>query len=174
MKTRKVLNKGFVTLLGILGKDVVRDKSNIMLQFEIKCPLFLTNRFYFYKQGSFVKEFRDEFYIPAFYFKDDGTSFTEQEDNELSSKFDNFSHWANNFYKKLLTKGLTKEQAKMILPQNTYTQFYWTVDLKTLLFFLKWQYQDKSSYEMQQYSKVLLDFVKENLPIIGAVFENEL
>lgn len=173
MRTRKVLSRGFITLLGVLGKDVVRDKSNIIFQFEIKCPSFLTKIFYSYKQGSYVQELNDEFYVPSFYFKNDGTAFTEQENNELFSKYDNFSNWIHNFYKKLLAKGISREQARMILPQNIYTQFYWTVDLKTLLYLLK--YQSKvSSYEMQQYSKILLDFVKENLPNVGEIFENEL
>lgn len=168
--TRKVLGKGFVSLLGILGKNIVRDKSSIIFQFEIKCPLFVSRVLNSYKQGAFVKDLKEEFYIPSFYFKQNGTPFTEQENNELYSKFENFNNWCYNFYKKLLTKNLSKKQASIIQPQNIYVQFYWTIDLKTLLYFLKQHFHD--TYEIKQYSSVILDFLKENLPDMSELFKN--
>lgn len=60
--------------------------------------------------------------------------------------------------------GLTRELARMTLPVNYYTQWYWKIDLNNLLHFLRLRADSHAQYEIQEYAKVILDIVKKWVP----------
>ena len=63
-------------------------------------------------------------------------------------------------YEKLLgdeeRPGIARELARMVLPLNTYTQWYWKVDLHNLLHFLRLRHDPHAQYEIRAYAEVLL------------------
>ena len=61
-------------------------------------------------------------------------------------------------------KGLTRELARMNLPVNYYTQWYWKVDLNNLLHFLRLRADSHAQFEIQEYARVILDVVKKWVP----------
>ena len=59
----------------------------------------------------------------------------------------------------------------MVLPLNTYTQWYWKVDLHNLLHFLRLRHDSHAQYEIRAYAEVLLDMVRKWVPLTAAAFE---
>jgi thymidylate synthase (FAD) len=78
-------------------------------------------------------------------------------------------------YEKLLgdeeRPGIARELARMVLPLNTYTQWYWKVDLHNLLHFLRLRYDAHAQYEIRAYAEKLVEIVEKWVPITAAAFE---
>ena len=66
--------------------------------------------------------------------------------------------------------GLARELARMVLPANIYTQWYWKVDLHNLLHFLSLRADPHAQYEIRVYAEAMLDVVKRWLPITHEAF----
>jgi thymidylate synthase (FAD) len=66
--------------------------------------------------------------------------------------------------------GLARELARMNLPVNFYTQWYWKVDLHNLLHFLSLRADAHAQYEIRVYAEAMLDILKAWLPITHAAF----
>ena len=60
--------------------------------------------------------------------------------------------------------GVAREQARMVLPQNMYTEMYASVDLHNLLHFIELRVHEGAQWEIQQYAKALLDLVEPAVP----------
>ncbi|MGE3292947.1 MAG: FAD-dependent thymidylate synthase [Geminicoccaceae bacterium] len=67
--------------------------------------------------------------------------------------------------------GIARELARMVLPLNTYTQWYWKVDLHNLLHFLRLRHDSHAQYEIRAYAEVLLDIARKWVPLATAAFE---
>lgn len=68
--------------------------------------------------------------------------------------------------------GLARELARMNLPLNIYTQWYWKVDLHNLLHFLSLRADPHAQYEIRVYADAMLDMVRRWLPIACEAFED--
>ena len=67
--------------------------------------------------------------------------------------------------------GLARELARMNLPVNTYTQWYWKTDLHNLLHFLSLRADAHAQYEIRAYADQMLDTVRRWVPIACEAFE---
>tara|TARA_B100000768_G_C11221101_1_gene350553 strand:- start:161 stop:1093 length:933 start_codon:yes stop_codon:yes gene_type:complete len=68
--------------------------------------------------------------------------------------------------------GIARELARMNLTLNTYTQWYWKIDLNNLLHFLKLRADAHAQYEIRVYADIILDVVKKWVPITYEAFED--
>lgn len=66
--------------------------------------------------------------------------------------------------------GLARELARMILPANIYTQWYWKIDLHNLLHFLSLRADPHAQYEIRAYAEVMLDVVRRWVPMACEAF----
>ena len=69
-------------------------------------------------------------------------------------------------------RGLARELARMNLTLNTYTQWYWKVDLHNLMHFLSLRADPHAQYEIRVYAEVLLDLMARWVPIVHEAFED--
>ena len=60
----------------------------------------------------------------------------------------------------------------MVLPLNTYTEWYWKTDLHNLLHFISLRADPHAQYEIRAYAEVLLDVVRRWVPLTYAAFED--
>lgn len=67
-------------------------------------------------------------------------------------------------------QGLARELARMNLPVNFYTQWYWKIDLHNLLHFLALRADSHAQYEIRAYADVMLDLVQKWVPITYHAF----
>jgi thymidylate synthase (FAD) len=69
--------------------------------------------------------------------------------------------------------GLARELARMNLPVNFYTQWYWKIDLHNFMHFLSLRADPHAQYEIKAYADILLEEVlKRWMPITYEAFKN--
>lgn len=66
--------------------------------------------------------------------------------------------------------GLARELARMNLPVNFYTQWYWKIDLHNLMHFLSLRADPHAQYEIRVYAEAMLDVLKKWVPITYQAF----
>ena len=66
--------------------------------------------------------------------------------------------------------GLARELARMNLPVNFYTQWYWKIDLNNLLNFIRLRADPHAQYEIRVYAEKLLEIVKLWVPLAHDAF----
>ena len=68
--------------------------------------------------------------------------------------------------------GLARELARMNLPANIYTQWYWKVDLHNLLHFLRLRADAHAQYEIRVYADAICNVVADWVPAAYRAFED--
>jgi thymidylate synthase (FAD) len=69
-------------------------------------------------------------------------------------------------------QGLARELARMNLPANIYTQWYWKVDLHNLFHFLRLRADSHAQYEIRVYADAICEVVKDWVPAAYGAFED--
>jgi len=152
--------------------------EHIVFTFHVKAPLFVTRQWFRHRIGSFneisqryteVKE--EEFYVPdnvRVNISEDRQKSVEVEDTALlesiRESIQKACEESYRVYKELLNKGVARELARVVLPLSTYTQFYWTVNARSLMNFLSLRADSHAQWEIQQYPLVIAEFFKETCP----------
>ena len=67
-------------------------------------------------------------------------------------------------FESLLESGVCREQARGVLPQNLYTQYYGTVNLHNLLKFISLRSHGGAQWEIQQVAEACLEIAEEFFP----------
>jgi len=67
-------------------------------------------------------------------------------------------------------RGLARELARMNLTLNTYTQWYWKIDLYNLLHFLSLRADAHAQYEIRAYAEAMLGTVAAWVPVAHQAF----
>jgi thymidylate synthase (FAD) len=93
-------------------------------------------------------------------------------EGKLKDKILTNENQAFSLYNELVEAGVAREVARMHLPLNTYTYFYWKVDLHNLLHFLKLRCDSHAQYEIRQYSNALASLVKVCCPAAFEAWED--
>ncbi len=68
--------------------------------------------------------------------------------------------------------GLARELARMNLPSNIYTQWYWKVDLHNLFHFLRLRADSHAQYEIRVYADAICKVVADWVPAAYGAFED--
>ena len=72
----------------------------------------------------------------------------------------------------LLDAGICREQARGVLPQNMYTQYYGSVNLNNLLKFIELRSHEGAQWEIQRVAEACLEIAKELWPVSVDAFNN--
>lgn len=74
-------------------------------------------------------------------------------------------------YEELIAMGVSKEQARAILPPAMYTSFVWTCSLQALLHFISLRIGKGAQYEIVSYAEALLELARPIAPEAFVAFE---
>jgi thymidylate synthase (FAD) len=77
----------------------------------------------------------------------------------------NHHQFCLSFYKKLVKAGVCREQARGVLPQNLYTEYYGTVNLNNLLKFIDLRTHEGAQWEIQKVAEACLDIATDLWPV---------
>lgn len=134
-------------------------------------------------------ELKEEFYIPDMFRTNIGQSNKQASVDITKVSFSSYTgeessindDWRNKFkeicigqflwYKKFLDGGMAKELARLILPQNIYTEAYWTVSLQGVLHFLKQRLAEGAQFEIQEYARAIKSLINDDLELLGINYE---
>jgi len=89
-------------------------------------------------------------------------------DLSIMTASDLFQHRTNECleaFNNLLEAGVCREQARMILPQNLYTEYYGTVNLNNLLKFIDLRTHEGAQWEIQKVAEACLEIASDLWPI---------
>jgi len=161
--------------------------EHIVFTFHIKCPIFVARQWFRHRIGSFNEisgrytELCTEFHIPEM-FRENKTAnhqasiagdFSEDDVASMRTEWDYALDIVESTYHSLLEKGVAREQARAILPLGTYTEFYWTVNLRSLFNFLSLRTADDAQEEMRDYANVVKEISKEWAEWCFEAFESQ-
>ena len=76
-------------------------------------------------------------------------------------------------YKDFLRKGVCREQARMILPQNLYTEYYGTCNLSNLLKFIDLRTHEGAQWEIQKVAEACLDIASDLWPVAVSSYREQ-
>lgn len=167
---------------------------HLMVQFHIKAPEFVMRQWYKHVVGietSSSSSTKDHAwneisgrYVPVSDFYKPANWRAQSADNKQASEgsIENQDSankiFADNMesviksYNELLELGVAKEQARMILPLNQYTEVYWTASFQAIMNFIDLRDEATAQWEIQQYAKALKELMKDVYPeTTGVWFE---
>ena len=75
-------------------------------------------------------------------------------------------------YEGLLEMGVSRELARTHLPQSTFTEFYWKIDLHNLFHFLRLRMHDHAQKEIRDCACIIFELIKPIVPIACEAFED--
>ena len=146
---------------------------------RVKAPISIRTQFFKHKQGFVENEisrryvsYEPEFYNPVWRSKPtDGAKQgsedfvkDEVEANVYSMAFDHVCVEALNNYNHLIEQGIAPEQARFILPQGMYTEWYWTGSLAAYARFYKQRKDDHAQWEIRDYANAIGEIIKPYFP----------
>ncbi len=170
------------------------------IKFHIKLPIFIARQWIRHRTAS-VNEYsarysimEDEFYIPRaenlsaqskvnHQGRDESKVLNAEESKRVLEILKQDSKQTYKHYLEMINQnsagetvdedkeGLARELARMNLPVNCYTQWYWKIDLHNLLHFLALRADKHAQYEIRAYAEVMLDVVKKWVPHCYEAFE---
>ena len=76
------------------------------------------------------------------------------------------------FFDDLLVAGVCREQARGVLPQNLYTEYYATANLNNILKFVSLRTHDGAQWEIQKMANAMLDIIKDLWPVTISSYQN--
>ena len=97
------------------------------------------------------------------------------ENNELANKMLHI-HVKRSMalYNKYIEMGISREMARMVIPQNVYSVMVTTCDLRNLLHFCDLRTDPHAQWETRQYANLILhEFIKSTFPIIYEAFTED-
>lgn len=153
----------------------------VEFKFHIKMPIFIARQHLRHRTAS-VNELSarysvvpDNFFEPSFYRKQSslnkqGSDGKVELDEQLSEQPTNLCKGAFLVYENLLEAGCCRELARCHLPQSTYTEFYWKINLHNLLHYLELRMEEGAQQEIQDYANAIYDLVKDKVPIVMEAF----
>ena len=147
-----------------------------VFKFHVSAPIFVArqwfrHRFAAYNEVSFrYTEVKDYFYMPEKWRGQDkknkqGSSAAIVLDQDALHKAFKIQVDASlETYKKMIEMGVAREMARMILPVNLYTEFYWTVNARSLMNFVALRADGHAQLEIQAYGEAMARQFKALMP----------
>ena len=143
---------------------------------RIKAPVSIRTQFFKHKQGFVENEisrryvsYDPEFYLPqwrgqpkngAKQGSDDFIALPAKSIRAYSEALDA----SLDAYHKLIDSGVAPEQARFILPQAMYTEWYWTGSLAAYARFYSQRADDHAQWEIREYARVIGDIIQPLFP----------
>jgi len=98
----------------------------------------------------------------------------EQPTDELTAReFCEYLDRAGNIYpeyERFLEKGVSRELARIALPVNAYTEWYWKCDLHNIMHFLSLRMDAHAQQEIRDYATAMFALIQPIVPIAAEAF----
>jgi thymidylate synthase (FAD) len=155
----------------------------VEFKFHIKAPIFVARQWLRHRTAS-VNELsarysvvQDDYFLPdelrtQSTTRGQGSDSPYSDSSFLLLKQKASCDLAFHTYDELIKKGVSRELARIHLPQNTFTEFYWKINLHNLLHFLQLRMDDHAQKEIQDLAKEIYTLIKPICPMTCEAFED--
>lgn len=159
----------------------------VAFTFEVKAPIFVFRQWHRHRTQSYnelsarYRELSEEFYVP----REIGvqSSINKQGrapdtrpgiDNDILRSAIKASCEASfNVYHDLLAANVPRELARSVLPVNTYSHMFATMNLLNLFRFVTLRADSHAQYEIRVYAEAMIDLIRPIVPVAVEAFEDE-
>jgi thymidylate synthase (FAD) len=170
----------------LLENDHTSPFQGVTLKFHIKMPIFVARQWIRHRTAS-VNEYSARYSVmeDVFYIPEPSRLTTQSATNKQSSSeevvpnADQISHQildhsekSYKLYKELLSQGLSRELARMVIPVNVYTEMYWVMNLHNLLKFLRLRMDHHAQYEIRVFADAIFEIINEIAPNIMSIWKS--
>ena len=160
--------------------------EHCLVTYRFKVPLFIRSQHHRHRTWSY-NEISRRYTEENLQFYEPSTFRTQHKSNRQASNVDQldpimgyFEDGGPNYassmvrkhhrdsvclYNDLMAKGVCREQARGVLPQNLYTEYYGTVNLNNLIKFIELRTHDGAQWEIQQVASACLTIAENLWPI---------
>lgn len=154
-------------------------------RFHIRTPIFVAREWFRHRMSSFNEEsgryhkLEGDFYVPAraavrTQVGKPGAYTFESVDKQLADdtieRFERIYKQLFTEYQEMIDQGVAKELARAILPFGIFTQFYWTLNARSLMNFLSLRNEANAQYEIRVYAQAIEQLWAEHMPITHECF----
>jgi thymidylate synthase (FAD) len=152
----------------------------VEFKFHAKMPIFVARQWIRHRMSS-TNEYsgrysvmKDEFYIPDIDNIRQQSKTNKQGGDQQMSTMDaqGFLDVLNETcdkayatYQEYIEKGVAREQSRMILPVNNYTEWYWKIDLHNLFHFLGLRCDKHAQMEIRVFADAMLKLIEPIVPV---------
>lgn len=148
-------------------------------RFHVRCPIFVAREWFRHRIGSFnefsgrYSEFTQDAYIPE---ADDIRTQTGKPGNytyepvdehiaeEAIKQISDAYNKAFETYRELLAHNVAKELARIVLPVGAHTEFYWTVNARSLMNFISLRTAENAQREIRAFAIKIEEHFAEHMP----------
>ena len=154
-------------------------------RFHVRAPIFVAREWFRHRVGSF-NEFSmryakatDDFYVPAaedvrsqvgkpgaYSFEPVDPELADAARDELRAVYET----AYAAYERLVEQGVARELARSVIPVGAYTEFFWTVNARSLMNFVALRASETAQREIRRYAEACERFLAEEMPVTYAAF----
>ena len=173
-------DKDIALLRSLVRNHHTSPLEHVVFTFEVHCPLFVRAQWFRHRTWSFSEVSRRytsegmDFFLPS----EDEIRMQSADAREASvdglspvrkeavEKMEEATRKAFEVYQELLDMGVSREQARMVLPQNLNTTFLATVDLNNLIKFLQLRSGKHAQSEIRVYAECIKELITPIVPHI--------
>lgn len=156
--------------------------EHCFVTFRVKVPLFIRSQHHRHRTWSYNEISRRytaeklEFYEPkAFRTQHESNRQASNENQLIDPKIGSYGKTASetikifhneafNLYNELMDAGVCREQARGVLPQNLYTEYYASANLNNILKFIELRSHEGAQWEIQKVAEGMLKILEELYP----------
>ena len=113
----------------------------------------------------------EDFYYPEVWRKqsEDNKQASEGELDDLQQKrmslaYKTYMNQVEMIYDNMISAGVAKEQARIVLPLSQYTQVWWTASFQSVMNFIELRDEPTAQVEIQEYARALKEIMLETFP----------
>jgi thymidylate synthase (FAD) len=152
----------------------------VEFKFHCKMPIFIARQWIRHRTAN-VNEYsgrysvmKDEFYFPDIdNIRKQSKSNKQGGDQQMSTVdaqgfidiLNETCDKAYATYQEYIDKGVAREQSRMILPVNNYTEWYWKIDLHNLFHFLGLRCDAHAQWEIRVFADAMLSLIQPIVPL---------
>lgn len=165
--------------------------ESVAFTFEVKAPIFVFRQWHRHRTFSFseisarYRELPEEYYLPDPKIigiqatankqgrqdaNEPSEAFTAQRNDEVQA-VDEHCRTSFALYKDLLAQNWPRELARTVLPLNTYSHMFCTVNLLNLFKFLTLRCDAHAQYEIRVYADAMRELIRPIVPVCVSAWE---
>lgn len=177
----KSSNEGLVRRL--YGDRHTSPFEMVELKFFVSAPIFVVREWFRHRTASInelsarYSQLPGQFYLPAVLRKQSKENrqgsagfLDEERGEELISDFEDIYRNAYELYERALQDDVAREQARIVLPVSTYTNFVWKIDLHNFLHFAGLRRAADALEEFREYAHIAFTLAEAVAPTACATF----
>jgi thymidylate synthase (FAD) len=158
--------------------------EHAVFRFHVRAPIFVVREWQRHRMASYNEQsgrystFEPVFYVPDYVRTQVGKpgAYTfepmdVQNTADVKDVINIHNHMSYQMYVDLMEAGVAKEQARLVLPPTLYTEFWFTLNLHSLMNFLRLRNSEHAMYEIRQYAQAMEEYFAETMPVSYRAYE---